>query len=93
MSHVEISSFSFCAGSIFWAAPNPSLEYALVFVSLSTTLNLSICCKHVPLLQSHQMRSTRLQFYFTMITTLIGEGLQTLSNLNTDQIYYITCSL
>ena len=40
-----ISSFSFCAGSSFAAAPKPSFEYAFVFVSRSTILNLSICCK------------------------------------------------
>ena len=43
-NHPDMSSFSFCTGSIFAANPKPSFEYAFVFVSLSTTLNLSICC-------------------------------------------------
>jgi hypothetical protein len=30
----------------FAAAPSPSFEYAFVLVSLSTTLNLSICWKN-----------------------------------------------
>ena len=44
-NHPAVSSRSFCAGSSFCAAPSPSFEYALVLVSRSTTLNLSICYK------------------------------------------------
>lgn len=44
LSQLFRSSLSRWAGSLFCAAPRPSLLYALVFVSLSTTLNLSICC-------------------------------------------------
>lgn len=47
------SSFSFWAGSTFWARPKPSFEYAFVFVSLSTILNRSICCKQVKPRQRH----------------------------------------
>jgi len=43
VNHPAVSSRSFCAGSSFCAAPSPSFEYALVLVSRSTTLNLSIC--------------------------------------------------
>ena len=42
-SQFVTSDFSFAAGLSLAAAPSPSLEYALVLVSLSTTLNLSIC--------------------------------------------------
>lgn len=45
VNHPAVSSRSFCAGSSFCAAPSPSFEYALVLVSRSTTLNLSICYK------------------------------------------------
>lgn len=43
VSHCSVSSFSFCTGSTFCAKPSPSLEYAFVFVSRSTTLKRSIC--------------------------------------------------
>ena len=44
-SQMVISSFSRSFGSTLVAAPRPSFEYALVFVSRSMTLNRSICCK------------------------------------------------
>lgn len=54
VSHCPTSSFSFWAGSTFWARPSPSLEYAFVLVSRSTILNRSICCEKQKLINCSQ---------------------------------------